>query len=658
VAAPLAVKYRPLRLADRRATRPTMPAHSTRTPVIDVARSPHARLVPAPVSAVSLEGEFWGARRRTLAEVSLPRQWEQLEATGRLDNFRRVAGRTDVPYQGRVFNDSDLYKWLEAASWALLRGPDPALERRIDEGIALVEGAQQPDGYLDTYYSLERREARWTNLRDDHELYCAGHLMQAAVAHHRATGGERLLRVAERLADLLCAEFGPPGSGRRHGVDGHEEVEMALVELHRETGQRRYLDQAEYFLEARGHGLLQGGWFDRTYFQDHAPLRSLERMAGHAVRALYHACGATDVYLERGDPAVLATMERLWGHMVGHQLYVSGGVGARHDGESFGGDHELPNGRAYTETCAAIGSAMWCLRMLAATGEARYADLLEWTLLNAVLPGWSIDGGSYLYVNPLEDDGAHRRQPWYHCACCPPNLARTVASLPGYAYGVGDGVVSVNLYAQGTAVLDLGGKPVELTQRTRYPWDGRVELEVNAAGAFTLRLRIPGWAEGASLQVNGEPAGVPLVPGAWAALERRWRRGDKVELTLPMPVRLLEAHPHVVEDAGRLALARGPLLYCVEAADFPGADLRDLEVDPARPIQADWQGSLLGGVVVLRGAATVRPVAEAWRGRLYQPTGAVPSRGPARAVELTAVPYLAWGNGEPGAMRVWLRRGG
>ena len=620
-------------------------------PVLELARSPHARLRPVPASAVTLDGGVWGERLRTVATVSLVEQWEQLEATGRLDSFRRVAGLTRVPYQGRVFNDTDLYKWLEAASWALLGGPEPLLERRIQEGIALVEGAQQPDGYLDTYYSLERAGARWSNLRDGHELYCAGHLMQAAVAHHRVTGSGRLLRVATRLADLLCAEFGPPGSGRRHGVDGHEEVELALVELSRETGERRYLELARYFVEARGHGLLQGGWFDRSYFQDHLPLRALDRMTGHAVRALYYACGATDLYLELGEPEVLATLERLWGHMVAHQLYVSGGVGGRHDGESFGADHELPNGRAYTETCAAIGSAMWCLRMLAATGDVRYADLLEWTLFNAVLPGWSVDGRSYLYVNPLEEEGAHRRQPWYHCACCPPNLARTVCSLPGYVLGVQDDAVSVNLYAQGTAIVEVAGRTVTLSQRTRYPWDGRVELEVDGAGVFALRLRIPAWAEGASLEVNGAPARGPL-PGTWAEVRRRWSPGDRVALTLPMPVRFLEAHPYVPEDAGRVALARGPLLYCVEGADFPGVDLRDLEVDPARPVEAAWQPELLHGVVA------VRPVSEAWRGKLYRPLGSVPARGAARPVELAAVPYFAWGNAAPGAMRVWLRKGG
>ena len=633
------------------------PTQPRRTPVIDVARSPQARLAPVPVSAVTLDGELWGGRYRTDLEVSLFQQWDQLEATGRLDNFRRVAGLVDRPYQGRVFNDSDLYKWLEAASWALVRGPNPGLERLVEQGIALAEGAQQADGYLDTYYSLERASERWSNLRDNHELYCAGHLMQAAVAHHRATGSERLLRVATRFADLICTEFGPPGSGRRHGIDGHQEVEMALVELFRETGQRRYLEQAAYFVEARGHGLLEGGWFGRTYFQDHAPFRELERMAGHAVRALYYVCGVTDLYLELGDRSLLDVLEGLWTRMVARQTYLSGGVGSRHDGESFGDDHELPNGRAYTETCAAIGSAMWCHRMLAATAQARYADLLEWTLHNAILPGWSIDGRSYLYVNPLEDDGGHRRQPWYHCACCPPNLARTIASLPGYVYGTRDDALFVHLYAQGTATVELGGRTVLVTQRTRYPWDGRIELQVDGEGEFALHLRVPGWVgDGSALSLNGETAGGPLRPGTYAELRRRWRRGDRVLLSLPMPVRFLEAHPHVPEDAGRVALTRGPILYCAEAADHPGVDLRDLEVDPARSLEAGWNADLLGGVVVIRGPAVARPLPEEWRDRPYLPVGAAPGPGQAQPLELTAVPYLAWGNGAPGAMRVWLRR--
>ncbi|MGH2604392.1 MAG: glycoside hydrolase family 127 protein, partial [Dehalococcoidia bacterium] len=372
-----------------------------------------------------------------------------LEATGRIDNFRRAAGQQDGPFQGLYFNDSDVYKWLEAASWSLATDPDPELERLVDETIAAVAAAQQPDGYLDTYYILGDEAGRWTELVRTHELYCAGHLFQAAVAHHRATGKCSLLDVARRFADYICDVLGPAEDGKRPGTDGHEEIELAMVELARETGERRYLEQARYFLDARGYGLAGGD----EYHQDHKPFRELDAMVGHAVRAVYLNAGAADIYAETGEPALLAALERLWRNMTTRRIYVSGGIGSRYEGEAFGRDFELPNARAYTETCAAIGSVMWAWRMLLLTGEARFADLMEQTLYNAVLPGVSLDGQFYYYQNPLEDDGHHRRQPWFHCACCPPNVARLLSSLPGYVYTVTDDEVWVHLYAEGAATL-------------------------------------------------------------------------------------------------------------------------------------------------------------------------------------------------------------
>lgn len=626
--------------------------------LLDLRRSPHARLQPLPVSSVHLEGEFWGSRLERNARVSLPSQWEQLEASGVLDNFRRVTGEVDVPHRGFVFADTDLYKWIEAASWVLCQGPNLAVERLLEQGLALVERAQRPDGYLHTYYARERAEARFSDLRDMHEMYSAGHLIQAAVAHHRATGSERLLGVARRFADLLCQVFGPAESGRRAGIDGHQEVEMALVELARETGDPKYLEQARFFLEARGHGLLDGGMFGREYFQDHEPFRDLTAMAGHAVRALYYCAGVSDLYLETGDPSLLRALSRLFDRMVARQAYVTGGLGARHEGEAFGKDYELPNARAYTETCAAIGSLMWCHRMLAATGEAKYAEILETTLYNAFLPGWSQDGRHYFYVNPLQDGGGHRRQPWYRCACCPPNVARTLASLSGYLYGAGADTLHVHTYAQGTARLQLAGRPVEIVQRTRYPWDGRVELEVKGGGDFGLFLRIPSWCSSAvTLEVNGAAAGVPLAPGTYAGLRRTWRPGDRVELAMEMPVRVLESHPHVLENAGRVALARGPLLYCLEGIDHPGSDLLDVEVDLGKPIEAGWDASALGGVVMLRGRAEARAPGEGWNGALYRPVSQPPRRR-AGAFPFTAVPYFAWANRDAGPMQVWLRSPG
>jgi len=628
------------------------------SPVVDTARSPHARLRPVAVSRVALDGEFWGPRCERVATDSLPAQWAQLARTGRLDNFRRVTGVVKLPHQGLVFDDSDLYKWIEAASWCLSRRPDARLERLVGEGIALVEAAQQADGYVSTLYAVERAAERWTDLRDNHELYCAGHLIQAAVAHRRATGSDRLLRVARRFADLVCETFGPAGSGRRPGVDGHQEVELALIELYRETGESRYLEQARHFVEARGHGLLAGGRWGREYFQDHVPFRELDRMTGHAVRALYYNAGVTDLYLETGDASLLETLSRLWTRMVARQSYVSGGLGARHDGESFGKDYELPNAQAYTETCAAVGCIMWCHRMLAATGEARFADVLEWTLFNGLLPGWSLGGTEYFYVNPLEDDGGHRRQPWYTCSCCPPNVARTIASLPGYVYSTrGEDAIFVHLYAQGTARLELpGGRIAGITQRTRYPWSGDVELEIDAEGELVLHLRIPGWCEAgaASLHVNEAAEPLTLAPGSYVGLRRTWHPGDRVRLHLSMPVRFQESHPAVLENTGRVAITRGPLLHCVEGVDHAGVDLREVEVAPRQGLAEDWRPELLGGVMVLRGKARERLPGERWTGRLYRPYqgGQAPS---GRDVALTAVPYFAWQNRTPGPMQVWLR---
>ncbi len=621
---------------------------------VDTSSSPHAALRPVPLTAVTLDGGFWGERLRLLASVSLPALHASLEAAGVLENFRRAAGRTRDGFQGLEFADTDLYKWIEAASWILAREPDRFLSERVEAGIALIAAAQEPDGYLDTFHAGRPAE-RWSNLRGDHELYCIGHLIQAAVAHRRATGDGRLLAIAQRAADLVCAVLGPASSGRRPGVDGHPCVEMALVELYRETREPRYLAQAAWFLDARGRGLLAPGRRGAAYYLDHRPLRELDRVVGHVVRALYALCGATDLCLETGDRELLATLDRVWTRMATRQTAVSGGLGARRETESFGDDLELPNRTACNETCAAVAGVMWAHRMLAATGDARHADAIEWTLHNALLAGWSLDGKAYAYHNPLQDDGGHRRRPWFECACCPPNLARLVASLPALVYGIDGDAIAVNLYASSTARLEVEGRPVSLRQRTRYPWDGEVELTLEGEGELALRLRIPGWCPpGASLSVNGVPAATTARPGTWAELRRRWRTGDRVSLRLPTPVQLLRAHPGALENAGRVALARGPLLYCLEAADHPGVSLEQVEREAGRPLEAAWDDETLGGIVGLRGEAVERAPGTGWEERLYLPIEAA-HPGTARAVLLRAVPYHAWGNRAPGAMQVWIR---
>jgi len=609
------------------------------------------------LTAVRLADGFWEPRRRINSEETLPSQYEHLEETGRLDNFRRASGKIEVPFRGLYFNDSDVYKWLEAASWSLATDPDPGLKRMVNAAITEVADAQRPDGYLNTYFTFERADERWTDF-DLHEMYCAGHLIQAAVAHFRATGTRRLLDVAIRFADHICDLFGPEEQGKRQAVDGHEEIEMAFVELFRVIEDPRYLEAARFFVDARGHGRLGEpyGRFDPSYSQDHRPFREQNEVVGHAVRALYLYSGAADVYAETGDPGLLEALERLWRNMTTKRMYVSGGLGSRYEGEAFGGDYELPNERAYTETCAAIASVMWNWRMLMLEGDARYADLMEHTLYNAVLPGLSLDGQHYFYQNPLADDGTHRRQPWFGCACCPPNVARLLASLPGYFYGVSEDRIWVHLYAGSTASVSLNGdRTVSLAQRTDYPWNGNVEIKVRGEGDFGLMLRVPSWCEeGSRIEVNGETVDGPASSGSYAEVRRAWRTNDTVRLNLPMPVRRVECHPHVAENAGRVALMRGPLLYCIEQANNPGLDPRDLVLPTASDLSAHYDPGLLGGVTWLKTRAEVFAPDDAWNDRLYRTAPEQPEARRAEPAELTAVPYYAWANRKPGAMRVWL----
>ncbi len=624
--------------------------------VTDTSKSGNAKLRPVPVSDVTIDDAFWAPRMRINRQNTLPSQYRQLWLTGRFDNLLRVAGKHKGPFQGRYFNDTDVYKWIEAASWALASAPDPDLTKWIDEAIEIIEGAQRPDGYLDSYFELERAEERWTD-HDLHEMYCAGHLIQAAVAHYRTTGSTRLLDVAIRFADHIDATFGPPESGKRIGTDGHPEIEMGLVELARVTGDRKYLDLAEFLVDVRGHGFL-GNAYDRfgtKYHQDHQPFRDLDEIVGHAVRAVYLNAGVADIYLETGEAALGTALDRLWHNMTERKMYASGGIGSRYIGEAFGEDYELPNALAYTETCAAIGSAMWNWRMLAVDAEARFADIIELQLYNAMLAGVSLDGESYFYQNPLSDEGSHRRSEWFHVSCCPPNVARTLASLPGYLYSVSDSAIWAHFYAQNTANLTLpDGQTVSLRQSTNYPWNGEIEIEVQTSASFSLNLRIPGWCEHAALTVNGESIQSALAPSSYVEIERDWTAGDTITLSLPMPIRRIHCHPYVEENSGRVALMRGPLLYCVEQVDNANVDLRELGIADLSALNSEHRGSLLGGITVISGEAAVASF-PAWKGSLYQPMSVSTAPSTVSPVSIAAIPYFAWGNREPGRMRVWLR---
>jgi hypothetical protein len=558
-----------------------------------------------------------------------------MEETGRIENFRRAAGLSDKPHQGFVFNDSDVYKWLEAAHTASQADVlTPELDSKLKRLTQTILSAQQPDGYLNTAFMFDEAPHRWQNIRDKHELYCAGHFIEAALA---STNGA-LLSAAQHLADIICATFGD-APDQINAVPGHPEIELALIKLYRATGDRKYLDQAEYFINARGRGLIGA----QTYHLDHAPFRELDRLTGHAVRALYLCAAAADLYAETGEPALLETLTRLWERAYTRQVYVTGGLGARHSGESFGQDYELPNAAAYSETCAAVAAICWNWRMLLLTGESRYADTLETTLYNAALAGISLDGDKYFYTNPLANEGggtssAHRRAHYFNCACCPPNIARLLAALPQYFITASEKTLSLHLYAAGEIHLPDFRAAIE----TGYPWEGQVRLTIHTAGAYTLRLRLPGWTRGdAQLFVNGDPR----EPGmGYAKLSEEWADGDQVDLHFPMPPRFIQAHPSVSENIGRAALARGPLVYCVEQTDpHPERLLVDTSA-PVREVPAN-------GMIHLALQAAVTPAGEAWGDELYQPAP------PAEPVEasVTAIPYYAWANADPAPMRVWLK---
>ena len=626
----------------------------------DTAGSPHARWRTLDLDDVSLTGGFWARRQAVNREASLGHAWEKLEEAGNFNNLRLAAGGGEGKFRGMLFADSDVYKWLEAVAYDLVAQPDDGLLARAREAIDLVQSAQDDDGYLNSYWQVVEPDRRWQDLGRGHEMYCAGHLIQAAVAFHRATGEDKLLGVARRFADHIDATFGP---SKRPGVPGHPEIETALVELYRHTGEGRYLDLAKALLDRRGKRTLNLGRFDYDYFQDHVPIREAESMAGHAVRQLYLAAGVADLYLETGESALRDAMTRLWEDMTRHHLFVTGGVGSQHRGEAFGRPYDLPNESCYCETCAQIASVTWCWRMLLATGEAEFADLMELTMYNGFLSGVSLDGRSYFYVNPLQSRGSFHsersvpeRQPWFECACCPPNVMRLVSSLGHYVATQDAGGVQLHQYASAAVAFETGGGRALLRVETDYPWQGLVRVTVGETdgGAWTLSLRVPGWCDGASLRVNGRPWDAEPRPGSYTAIDRSWRPGDTVELELPMAPFLLRGHPRIESVRGCAAIRRGPLVYCLEQPDQPEAvDLFDVEVDArAEDLGESWRPDLLDGVVAVHASGVVADSAP-WEGSLYRHVEQANGES-RRPVDLTAIPYYAWANRGPNPMRVWL----
>jgi uncharacterized protein len=612
--------------------RPTAPAIAALRPL-------------ALTDVVFAPGGHLGAWQERSATRSLPHCIGRLETAGNIENLRRVTGEADGDPQNMWFADSDVYKTLEAAAWELGRTPDSAeLRAFLDTTAALLAKAQAEDGYLNSYVSVVRPDKRWQDLHWSHELYCAGHLIQAAVAAARAGVGAELVTVARRFADLIVERFRAVDD-----VDGHPEIETALVELYRVTGHRPYLVLAGRFVDLRGHGLLNGEHFGSAYLQDHVPVRRAQTVTGHVVRQLYLLAGVVDVAVETHDEELLAVARRLWADAYGAKTYLTGAQGSRHRDEAFGDPYELPPDRAYGETCAAIAGFHWNWRMLLATGEAKHADEMERALYNVIAGSTAVDGTHFFYSNTLHlrtgHDGSHEdapsgRLPWYTCSCCPPNLARLLASLSGYTATTDHNGLQVHLYADGEIRTTVAGSSVRVSMRTGYPWDGRVELTVTAGAPLTLALRIPGWATGARL--DGAP--VDAVDG-YAHVRRDWSAGATVTLELPMPARVVRPHPRIDAVRGCVALARGPLVYCLEQADLPaGVTLEDVRIDPAAAITAGPRPDMPVALTV-RGA--VEPPAS---DELY-PSAA---GGPGEPVELTAVPYFLWGNRDPGPMRVWI----
>lgn len=628
--------------------------------------TPLPRQTPLSLEHVTIDDAFWAPRLRTNRTATLPTIYQHLKETGRLDVWR--LGESVTALDPHPFWDSDVAKWIEATAYRLTTHPDPALEDRVDTVIRRIADAQHPDGYVNTYFTAVEPDQRWTNLRSNHELYCAGHLIEAAVAYVQATGKRNLLNVACRFADYIDAVFGG-NAGQIRGYPGHPEIELALVKLYRVTDDERYLNLARFFIDERGrsphyfdeeakqHGVPLPDHYipGHGYNQSHKPVREQHEVVGHAVRAMYLYCGMADVAAETGDSELIAACRRLWRHATSTRMYVTGGLGSSPQNEGFTTDYDLPNQSAYAETCAAVGFVFWNHRMLQLTGDRRYADAMERALYNGMLSGIGLDGRRFFYVNPLQSTGDHHRQDWFGCACCPPNVARLLASLGRYAYAQTSDTACVHLYLQSEARFTMDGQPFTLVQTTDYPWKGLVRLRIEADGpvSCTLALRIPSWCATPSLQIKGryEPL-APLLDRGYAHITRTWHPGDFVTLTLPMPIERIQAHPHVRNAAGRIALQRGPLVYCLEEADN-NAPLDALQIPRSAPLNSQFETDLLDGLVSITGPAQHLNDADWNDETLYRPAAdQVP------ATDFKAIPYCAWDNRAPGEMLVWISDGG
>lgn len=621
---------------------------------------------PVSFTKVRLDDRFWLPRIETNRTVTIPASFARCENTGRVKNFEMAAVRKGKFCTKFPFDDTDIYKTIEGASYSLAVHPDPALARYVDSLIAIVGKAQEPDGYLYTARTIDSLHPhpwsgmdRWVKENElSHELYNSGHLFEAASAHYLATGERNFLDIALKNADLLVRTFGP---GKRHVAPGHEIVEMGLVRLYRITGKKDYLDLAKFFIDERGHRAYDKNspdeWKNGMYWQDDEPVVDQDVAEGHAVRAMYLYSGIADVAALTGDTLYIYAIDRIWDNMVGKKVYVQGGIGAVPDGERFGDDYYLPNTTAYNETCASIGEVFWNQRMFLLHGNSKYIDVLEKVLYNGLISGVGLDGKSFFYTNAMQivKDSSYpsmepERSGWFECSCCPTNMARFLPSLPGYIYAQHGDQLYVNLFISGSADLKFGGKTVHLTQTNNYPWDGDLHFDVDAASPvrFGMRLRVPGWARNEAwpsglygfaggvapapvLRVNGKDYAYTMDKG-YAVVERVWKKGDKVEWVLPMEVRQVTANAAVGADRGKVALQRGPVVYAAEWKDNGGV-VSDLEIPAGAAFKPEFETGLFNGVTVLKGS--------------------VGRKGQSAPVEMTAIPYCDWANRGRGEMTVW-----
>lgn len=590
--------------------------------------TPFKKIEQVEFSHVKINDGFWSPRLKKHATTTLAVCIDQIEnQTGRIRNFENAA-KGSGEHSGIFFDDSDVYKAMEGIAYTLINNPNPELEKKADEWIDKFAAAQQPDGYINTYYTLTGLDKRWQNM-DKHEMYCAGHMIEAGVAYYQATGKRKLLDVCIRMADHMMSQFGPD---KRHWVPGHEEIELALVKLYKVTNNEQYLDFSNWLIEERGHGHGtkggEGEW-DPFYYQDDKPVREMTDIAGHAVRCMYLYCGMADVAVLKQDTGYMDAMHRLWEDVVLRNMYITGGIGSSRHNEGFTEDYDLPNLDAYCETCASIGMVYWNQRMNQLTGDAKYIDVLERSMYNGALAGISLSGDRFFYVNPLASKGDHHRQEWYGCACCPSQISRFLPSIGNYVYGTSEDAVWVNLYIGNTTELSTGGQTVTLQQETNYPWNGNVKITVsnvkeNLNTAF--KLRIPAWCKQYTLSVNGKEQSNTTIEKGYAVLDREWKSGDQITLAMDMPVEVVAADERVKENAGKRALQRGPLVYCLEEVD--NKDFNAMKLSDNVKFDTFTLDILLEGAVIIHAAES--------------------------DCKVNFVPYYAWDNRKAGQMKVWV----